>query len=177
MTVEELPAYLEHHWPRLRQDLVTGRYQPSAVRREEIPKSDGGVRLLGIPTVLDRFIQQAVLQVIQPLIDPTFSEHSYGFRPGRSAHQAVCQAQRYVQGGRRWVVDIDLEKFLDRASQCPRVHEEGAKRSGPRSTTLIRNPLRRPWVTKTASSSPRLTRCNTVWRDTPSLAVASSIGR
>jgi len=79
------------------------------VHRVEIPKPGGGVRLLGIPTVLDRFVQQAVLQVLQPRIDPTFSEHSYGFRPGRSAHQAVCQAQRDVQSGRRWVVDVDLE--------------------------------------------------------------------
>ncbi len=133
--------------------------------------------MLGIPTVLDRFIQPAVLQVLQPAIDPTFSERSCGFRPGRSAHDAVCQAQRYVREGRRWVLDVDLEQFFDRASQCPRVHEEDAKRSGPRSMTLIRNPLRRPWVTKTASSSPRLTRCNTVCRDTPSFAVASSIGR
>ena len=114
MTVEELPNYLRDHWKTIREQLLTGRYQPSAVRRVEIPKPGGGVRLLGIPTVLDRFIQQAVLQVLQPRIDPTFSEHSYGFRPGRSAHQAVCQAQRDVQGGRRWVVDVDLEKFFDR---------------------------------------------------------------
>lgn len=116
LTVEELPAYLKQHWPRVREELLTGRYQPSVVVRVEIPKSDGGARMLGIPTVLDRFIQQAVLQVIQSRIDPTFSEHSYGFRPGRSAHQAVCQAQRYVQRGRRWVVDIDLERFFDRVN-------------------------------------------------------------
>jgi len=86
------------------------------VRRQEIPKSGGGVRQLGIPTVLDRFIQQAILQVLQPIFDPTFSEHSYGFRPGRRAHDAVCQAQRYIQSGRRWVVDVDLEKFFDRVN-------------------------------------------------------------
>jgi group II intron reverse transcriptase/maturase len=114
MTVDELPDHLRDHWPTIRGQLLTGRYQPSAVQRVEIPKPGGGVRQLGIPTVLDRFIQQAVLQVLQPRIDPTFSEHSYGFRPGRSAHQAVCQAQREVQGGRRWVVDVDLEKFFDR---------------------------------------------------------------
>ena len=116
LTVEALPAYLKQHWPAIREQLLTGRYQPSAVKRVEIPKPDGGVRMLGIPTVVDRFIQQAVLQVLQPQIDPTFSESSYGFRPNRRAHDAVCQAQRYVQSGRRWVVDVDLEKFFDRAS-------------------------------------------------------------
>ncbi|HYS20162.1 MAG TPA: group II intron reverse transcriptase/maturase [Gemmatimonadales bacterium] len=116
VTVDDLPAYLREHWSAIREQLLTGRYQPSAVQRHEIPKPGGGVRQLGIPTVLDRFIQQAVLQVLQPQIDPTFSEHSYGFRPGRRAHDAVCQAQRYLQAGRRWVVDIDLEKFFDRVN-------------------------------------------------------------
>ena len=116
LTVEELPDYLREHWPAIREQLLAGRYQPNVVRRCEIPKPGGGVRQLGIPTVLDRFIQQALLQVLQPVIDPTFSEHSYGFRPGRRAHDAVCQAQRYVQGGRRWVVDVDLEKFFDRVN-------------------------------------------------------------
>jgi RNA-directed DNA polymerase len=115
-TVDELPSYLKQHWPAIREQLLTGRYQPAVVKRVEIPKPGGGVRLLGVPTVLDRFIQQAVLQVLQPQIDPTFSEHSYGFRPGRRAHDAVCQAQRYVQGGRRWVVDVDLEQFFDRVN-------------------------------------------------------------
>jgi RNA-directed DNA polymerase len=116
MTVEELPAYLKEHWPMLREQLLAGRYQPQAVRRHQIPKSGGGVRDLGIPTVLDRFIQQALLQVLQPQFDPGFSEHSYGFRPGRRAHDAVKAAQAYVQGGRRWVVDVDLEKFFDRVN-------------------------------------------------------------
>ncbi|MDE3076727.1 MAG: group II intron reverse transcriptase/maturase [Chloroflexota bacterium] len=116
LTVDELPAYLKRHWPALREQLLTGRYRPSAVKHVEIPKPGGGVRMLGIPIVLDRFIQQAVLQVLQPRIDPTFSESSYGFRPGRRAHDAVCQAQRYVQNGRRWVVDVDLEKFFDRVN-------------------------------------------------------------
>lgn len=116
MTVEELPDFLREHWLAIREDLLTGRYQPSAVRRVAIPKPGGGERELGIPTVLDRFIQQALLQVLQPRIDPSFSEHSYGFRPGRRAHDAVCHAQRYVQEGRRWVVDIDLEKFFDRVN-------------------------------------------------------------
>ena len=115
-TVDDLPGDLREHWYAIREQLLTGRYQPSAVKRVEIPKPGGGVRLLGIPTVLDRFIQQAVLQVLQPAIDATFSESSYGFRPGRRAHDAVCQAQRFVQSGRRWVVDVDLEKFFDRVN-------------------------------------------------------------
>jgi len=116
LTVDDLPDYLRAHWSTIREQLLTGRYQPNAVKRVEIPKPGGGMRQLGIPTVLDRFIQQAVLQVLQPRIDPTFSEHSYGFRAGRSAHQAVRQAQRDVQSGRRWVVDVDLEQFFDRVN-------------------------------------------------------------
>jgi RNA-directed DNA polymerase len=116
MTVEELPGYLRVHWPRLREELLAGRYQPQPVRRVAIPKPGGGERELGIPTVLDRFIQQALLQVLQPLFDPTFSDASYGFRPGRSAHDAVRRAQAYVQEGRSFVVDIDLEKFFDRVN-------------------------------------------------------------
>ena len=116
MTVEELPDYLRVHWPRLREELLAGRYQPQPVRRVVIPKTGGGERELGIPTVLDRFIQQALLQVLQPLFDPTFSDASYGFRPGRSAHDAVHRAQAYVQEGRGFVVDIDLEKFFDRVN-------------------------------------------------------------
>lgn len=113
MTVGELGDYLCQNWPALRERLLTGLYRPQPVKRQMIPKPGGGERELGIPTVLDRFIQQALLQILQPLIDPTFSESSYGFRPGRSAHQAVTQAHRYVQEGRRWVVDVDLEKFFD----------------------------------------------------------------
>ena len=116
MTVDELPAYLVGHWEAIRAQLLDGTYQPTPVRRQEIPKSGGGVRELGIPCVLDRFIQQAILQVLQPMFDPTFSKHSYGFRPGRSAHQAVGEAQKYIQEGRRVVVDVDLEKFFDRVN-------------------------------------------------------------
>jgi group II intron reverse transcriptase/maturase len=116
MTVQDLPKYLADHWLEIREQLLAGTYQPTPVREQEIPKSNGGVRKLGIPTVLDRFIQQAILQVLQPRFDPTFSEHSHGFRPGRRAHDAVCEAQRYIQEGRRWVVDVDLEKFFDRVN-------------------------------------------------------------
>lgn len=116
MTVEELPNHLRVHWPRLREQLLVGTYQPQPVRRHAIPKSGGGERELGIPTVLDRFVQQALLQVLQPRFDPTFSEHSHGFRPRRSAHDAVREAKRYVQQGKPWVVDVDLEAFFDRVN-------------------------------------------------------------
>jgi len=116
MKVGELSDYLKQHWPSIREQLLRGTYQPQPVRRVEIPKPDGGVRKLGIPTVLDRFIQQAVMQVLQRRWDPTFSEHSHGFRPKRSAHQAVAKAQQYIAAGHRWVVDLDLEKFFDRVN-------------------------------------------------------------
>jgi group II intron reverse transcriptase/maturase len=113
MQVEELPAHLKAHWPSIRAKLDMGTYQPSPVRRVEIPKAGGGMRQLGIPTVQDRLIQQALHQVLSPLFEPTFSEQSYGFRSGRSAHDAVRVAQSYIEGGKRWVVDIDLERFFD----------------------------------------------------------------
>jgi group II intron reverse transcriptase/maturase len=115
-TIAETAEYLKTHWPRIREALLDGSYRPQAVRRVQIRKPGGGVRELGIPTVTDRLIQQALLQVLQPKIDPTFSEHSYGFRPGRRAHDAVLDAQRYVQDGYRVVVDVDLEKFFDRVN-------------------------------------------------------------
>jgi len=113
MTVEKLSGHLKEHWPAIREELLSGTYRPQPVKRVEIPKPDGGVRKLGIPTVLDRFIQQAVMQALQRSWDGTFSEHSYGFRPKRSAHQAVEQAQQYQAAGYRWVVDLDLKKFFD----------------------------------------------------------------
>jgi RNA-directed DNA polymerase len=114
MTVDDLKLYLKEHWPRIKEHLIAGTYQPQPVRRVDIPKPSGkGVRSLGIPTVLDRFIQQAILQVLTPIFDPHFSESSYGFRPGRSAHDAVRCARKYVEEGYRCVVDIDLEKFFD----------------------------------------------------------------
>jgi RNA-directed DNA polymerase len=116
MTVDELPTWLVTGWSAVREQLLAGSYRPKPVREQEIPKSGGGVRKLGIPTVLDRLVQQSLLQVLQPMLDASFSQHSYGFRPGRSAHQAVCAAQRYIQEGCRVVVDVDLEKFFDRVN-------------------------------------------------------------
>jgi RNA-directed DNA polymerase len=113
MTVEELPDHLRAHWPSIREKLEAGRYEPSPVKRVEIPKPGKGRRQLGIPTVQDRFIQQAMHQVLSPQFEPTFSEHSYGFRPGRSAHEAVKAARAHVEAGYRWVVDIDMERFFD----------------------------------------------------------------
>jgi RNA-directed DNA polymerase len=115
-TVQDTGEYLKAVWPDIRRRLLEGDYRPDPVRRVGIPKPGGGVRELGIPTVVDRLIQQALLQVLQPLIDPTFSAHSYGFRPGRNAHQAVLAAQQHVQAGHRVVVDVDLEKFFDRVN-------------------------------------------------------------
>jgi RNA-directed DNA polymerase len=116
MTVKKLSSYLKKHWPQIREQLLAGTYSPEPVKRVEIPKPTGGIRKLGIPTALDRFVQQAIMQVLQKYWDKTFSEHSYGFRLGRSAHQAISRSQQYVEQGYRWVVDIDLEKFFDRVN-------------------------------------------------------------
>jgi RNA-directed DNA polymerase len=116
LTVAGLKPWLQAHWPKVRQALWAGEYLPAAVRQVDIPKPSGGVRTLGIPTVVDRLIQQALHQVLQPLFEPEFSESSYGFRPGRNAHQAVQAARGYVAEGKRWVVDLDLEKFFDRVN-------------------------------------------------------------
>ena len=117
MTVEQLMPFCREHWKRIREELLSGRYVPQPVRRVEIPKPDGkGIRMLGIPTVLDWMIQQALLQVLQPIFDPTFSDGSFGFRPGRGAHDAVARAREHIAAGHRWVVDLDLEKFFDRVN-------------------------------------------------------------
>jgi RNA-directed DNA polymerase len=138
MTVGGIADYLKQHWPAIREQLLSGTYKPKPVRRVEIPKPDGGVRKLGIPTVLDRFIQQAVMQVLQRQWDRTFSDHSYGFRPGRSAHQAVAKAQQYIAEGRGWCVDLDLEKFFDRVNH-DKLMGQIAKRVGDkRLLKLIR---------------------------------------
>src|SRR5215469_11358020 len=138
MTVEELPDYLKEHWLTIREQLLEGNYKPQPVKRVEIPKPDGGVRKLGIPTVLDRVIQQAVLQVLQPRWDPTFSEHSYGFRPERSAHQGVAKAQQYVAEGYGWVVDFDLEKFFDRVQHDKLMGQIAKRVEDKRLLKLIR---------------------------------------
>jgi group II intron reverse transcriptase/maturase len=141
MTVEELPVHLVAHWETVRAQLLDGSYQPQLVRQHEIPKDSGGVRKLGIPTVVDRLIQQAILQVLQPRFDPTFSEHSYGFRPGRSAHDAVRAAQRYIQEGRRIVVDVDLEQFFDRVNHDVLMGKLAARIADKRMLGLIRRYL------------------------------------
>jgi RNA-directed DNA polymerase len=139
MTIDEITEYLKQHWPAIREQLLSGTYEPKPVRRVEIPKPDGvGVRKLGIPTVLDRFIQQAVMQVLQKRWDPTFSQHSYGFRPGRSAHQAVAQAQRYIAEGYRWTVDFDLEKFFDRVNHDKLMGQIAKRVDDKRLLKLIR---------------------------------------
>jgi RNA-directed DNA polymerase len=140
MTVHALPGFLREHWPSIRATLLNGTYRPQPVRRVEIPKPDGGgVRKLGIPSALDRLVQQAVLQVLQRQWDPTFSDSSYGFRPGRSAHQAVERAQGYIQAGYRWVVDLDLEKFFDRVSHDILMSRVAKRVSDRRVLKLIRS--------------------------------------
>lgn len=142
MRVEELGKWLIGNWSRLREELLNGRYEPKPVKRVEIAKPDGGVRKLGVPTVIDRFVQQATLQVLQRNWEPTFSESSYGFRPERSAHDAVEKAQRYVEEGHRWVIDIDLEKFFDTVHQDRLMARVATRVKDKRMLRMIRGFLR-----------------------------------
>lgn len=138
ITVDELPGYLERHWKAIGEQLTSGTYKPQPVKRVEIEKPGGGVRQLGIPTTVDRLIQQAVLQILQPRWDPTFSDSSYGFRPGRSQHEAVAQAQKYIAEGYGWCVDLDLEKFFDRVNHDKLMGQVAKRVEDKRLLKLIR---------------------------------------
>jgi group II intron reverse transcriptase/maturase len=138
LTVTEFKDWLKVHWPSVKRALLEGRYLPRPVRRVDIPKVSGGIRTLGVPTVVDRLIQQALHQVLQPLFEPTFSEASYGFRPGRRAQQAVCKARAYIREGKRWVVDLDLEKFFDRVNHDVLMARVARQVSDARVLRLIR---------------------------------------
>jgi len=142
MTTGQLRDHIRAHWESIRGKLLAGTYVPSPVKRVEIPKANGGVRQLGIPTVQDRWIQQMLLQVLQPIIDPTFSEHSYGFRPGRSAHDAVRAAQKHVQEGKNWVVDMDITKFFDHVHHDILMNRVGQRLRDKRVLKLIGRYLR-----------------------------------
>ena len=138
VTVPEFKDWLKMSWPSVKRALLEGRYLPRPVRRVDIPKPSGGTRTLGVPTLVDRLIQQALHQVLQPLFEPTFSDSSFGFRPGRGAHQAVRKAQGYIREGKRWVVDIDLEKFFDRVNHDVLMARVARQVSDVRVLKLIR---------------------------------------
>src|SRR6266700_3665519 len=146
MTIDDAKDHLREHWPSIRSQLLEGTYQPKPVKRVEIPKPDGGVRKLGVPCVVDRLIQQALLQVLQKRWDPTFSEHSYGFRPGRSAHQAVAQAQRYIAAGYSVVVDLDLEKFFDRVNHDSLMARVAARLTVNETKSAVARPEERKFL-------------------------------
>ena len=140
--IDDFPAWLRRHWPRIKASILDGSYRPRPVRRHEIPKRSGGKRKLGIPTLIDRVIQQAILQILQPIVDPDFSESSYGFRPGRSAHQAVRRVRAILNEGYTWVVDLDLEKFFDRVNHDVLMCRVSRKVSDKRVLRLIGGYLR-----------------------------------
>jgi RNA-directed DNA polymerase len=163
MTFAQIEASgLEGWLANLREELISKTYRPDPVRRVSIPKPDGGERPLGIPTVRDRVVQTAAKLVLEPIFEADFEDNAYGYRPVRGAVDAVKEVHRLICRGYTDVVDADLSKYLDPVSYCPQVHEVDANRSACRSITLMRSPFCRPRVTWTASSSPRLTRCNTV---------------
>ena len=176
MSTKELRPWLHSHWPEVRSALEAGTYRPQPVRRVMIPKPSGGLRMLGVPAAVDRLICQAIAQVLTPIFDPQFHPHSFGFRPGRSQHHAVERARQFIADDAVWCVDFDLDSFLVPSSHCQRVHAVVSKRAYSACGTSIRRPFRRPLRTWMASSSPRFTRCNTVWRLTPSVRIASNIG-
>ena len=175
-SIEEVDEHILEILPGLSRALLDETYRPGTIRRVWIPKAGGrGQRGLGIPNVIDRIVAQAVNQVMAPVYDPSFHASSHGFRPGKSCHTAIAEAKGHLEAGYEWVVDLDLANFLDRSSHYTPSVEAASKRPGSEAGTLIRKPLRRPRHTWTAWSSPRLTRCNTVCRETPRIRMASHI--
>jgi group II intron reverse transcriptase/maturase len=175
-SIADFEANLAGNLYRLWNRMSSGSYFPPPVRRVDIPKANGGTRPLGIPTVADRIAQEVVRRFLEPILEPVFHADSYGYRPGKSAIDAVAKARERCWRS-DWVLDLDIKGFLDPVSYCPLVDEAHANSSLCWAITLMRSPFCRPRVTWTASSSPRLTRCNTVCRETPRARIASRMGR